>query len=93
MAPLFVSINYANTEVKTMSKSKSITDLVQELQQKNESLKGLEKLAQQYCKMEFGYTIKELHDILRKQEAYERKMKERVASQQGQQIRISHSES
>ena len=76
-----------------MSKTKSITDLVQELQQENESLKGLKKLAQQYCKQEFGYTIKELHDIVRKQEAYERKMKEREASQQGQQLRISHSES
>ena len=76
-----------------MSKTKSITDLVQELQQENESLKRLEKLAQQFCKSEFGYTIKELHDIVRKQEAYERKMKEREASQQGQQLRISHSES
>ena len=37
-----------------MSKTKSITDLVQELQQENESLKGLEKLANQYCKQEFG---------------------------------------
>ena len=93
MAPLFVSINYANMEVVTMSKTKSITDLVQELQKENESLKGLEKLANQYCKQEFGHTVKELHDIVRKQEAYERKMKEREASQQGQQIRISHSES
>lgn len=92
MAPLFVSINYANMEVVTMSKTKSITDLVQELQQENESLKGLEKLANQYCKQEFGHTVKELHDIVRKQEAYERKMKEREASQQGQQIRNSHSE-
>ena len=92
MAPLFVSINYANMEVVTMSKTKSITDLVQELQKENESLKGLEKLANQYCKQEFGHTVKELHDIVRKQEAYERKMKEREASQQGQQIRNSHSE-
>lgn len=75
-----------------MSKTKSITDLVQELQQENESLKVLEKLAQQFCKQEFGHTIKELHDIIRKQEAYERKIREREASQQGQQIRISHSE-
>ena len=76
-----------------MSKTKSITDLVQELQQENESLKGLKKLAQQYCKQEFGYTIEDLHNIIRKQEAYERKMRESEASQQGQQIRISHGES
>ena len=76
-----------------MSKTKSITDLVQELQRENESLKGLEKIANQYCKQEFGHTVKELHDIIRKQEAYERRMKEREASQQGQQIRLSHSES
>ena len=66
-----------------MSKTKSITDLVQELQQENESLKGLEKLANQYCKQEFGYTVKELHNIIQKQEAYERRTKEREASQQG----------
>ena len=76
-----------------MSRTKSITDLVQEVQQENESLKGLEKLANQYCKQEFGNTVKELHNIIQKQEAYERRMKEREASQQGQQIRISHSES
>ena len=92
VAPLFVSINYINMEVITMSKTRSITDLVQELQQENESLKGLEKLANQYCKQEFGHTAKELHDIVRKQKAYERKMKEQAALQQGQQIRISHSE-
>ena len=62
-----------------MSKTKSITDLVQELQQENESLKGLKKLANQYCKQEFGYTVKELHNIIRKHEAYERKVKEREA--------------
>lgn len=75
-----------------MSKTKSITDLVQELQQENESLRGLEKIANLYCKQEFGHTVKELHNIIQKQETYERKMKEREASQQGQQIRISHGE-
>ena len=75
-----------------MSKNKSITELVQELQRENESLKGLEKIANQYCRQEFGHTVKELHDIIKKLEAYERRMKEREASQQGQQIRISHGE-
>lgn len=86
MAPLFVSINVAIMEVITMSKTKSITDLVLELQQENESLKGLKKIAEQYCKQEFNHTVKELHEIIQKQEAYERRMKERESAQQGQQI-------
>lgn len=38
-----------------MSKNKSISDLITEIQQENESLKGLAKLANQYCRQEFGY--------------------------------------
>lgn len=76
-----------------MSKTKSITELVQELQQENESLKGLEKIANQYCRQEFSHSVKEIHDIIRKYEIYERKRKEREAAQQGQQIKLSHSES
>ncbi len=75
-----------------MSKSKSITDLVQELQQENESLKRLEKLANQYTKMEFGYSVKELHSIITKQELYEKRVKDREAVKQGQQITNEHSE-
>lgn len=66
-----------------MSKTKSITDLVLELQQENESLKGLKKIAEQYCRQEFGYTVKELHNIIQKLEVYESRMKERQSAQQG----------
>ena len=46
-----------------MSKTKSITDLVTELQNENESLKGLKKGFNTMCKAEFGYSIDELHSI------------------------------
>ena len=75
-----------------MAKTKSITDLIMELQQENESLKGLAKIANQYCKQEFGYNVKELHDIVEKQRLYEQKKQERQANQQGQHISISRSE-
>lgn len=79
-------------EVKDMSKTKSITDLIMELQQENESLKGLAKIANQYCKMEFGYNVKELHELIAKQRLYEQKKQERQANQQGQHISLSRSE-
>ena len=65
-----------------MSKTKSITDLGQELQDENKSLKGLSKLANQYTKMEFGYSVKELHDIIQTYHIYMRKLKEREEAQQ-----------
>lgn len=55
--------------------SKSITELVQDLQKENDSLKRLSKLANQYTKMEFGYSVKELHEIIRKCAFLEQKFK------------------
>lgn len=75
-----------------MSKAKSISDLVTELQQENESLQSLKKLFNQACKNEFGYGVKELHDIITKQKLYEQKVKERQAEKQGQQSTFSQSE-
>ncbi len=49
-----------------MSKTKSITDLVTELQQENESLRSLSRLANQYTRQEFGYSVRELHEIISK---------------------------
>ena len=43
-----------------MSKTKSITDLVTDLQQENESLKNLSRLANQYTRQEFGFSVREL---------------------------------
>lgn len=75
-----------------MSKSKSISDLVTELQQENESLQSLKKLFNQACKNEFGYGVKELHDIITKQKLYEQRKQERQAEKQGQQSPYSQSE-
>ena len=75
-----------------MSRTKSITDLITDLQKENESLKKLEKIANQYTRMEFGYSVKDLHDMLFKLERYERKAQERDASRQGQQSSNEHSE-
>ena len=68
-----------------MSRQRSISELVTELQDENESLKRLERLANTYTKQEFGYSIKELHLLLKKLEYYEKKAKERAAAKQGQQ--------
>lgn len=56
-----------------MRKTKSITELVTELQKENESLQSLKKLFNQACKNEFGYSVKELHDIITKQAIYDHK--------------------
>lgn len=70
------------------SKTKSISELVTELQQENESLQSLKKLFNQACKNEFGYDVKTIHQMLEKQKIYE----QRKAEKQGQQPTFSHSE-
>lgn len=70
------------------SKTKSISELVTELQQENESLQSLKKLFNQACKNEFGYDVKTIHQMLEKQRIYE----QRKVEKQGQQPTISHSE-
>ena len=64
-----------------MSKTKSITDQILQLQKENERLVFLNSLFEKAVKKEFGYSIKELHQLILKQEAYER----RRAEKQGQQ--------
>lgn len=58
-----------------MSKSKSISELVTELQKENESLQSLKKLFNQACKNEFGYDVHTIHQMLEKQLAYENNLK------------------
>lgn len=65
-------------------KRQSIAEQIETLQKRNDSLEKLEKLMNSYTKSEFGYTIEKLHEIVRKQETYERKMREREASKQTQ---------
>lgn len=71
-----------------MGKTKSISDLVTELQRENESLHSLKKLFNQACKNKFGYDIRTIHEILETQRIYE----QRKATQQGQQPIFSRSE-
>ncbi len=67
-----------------MSKTKSITDLVNELQRENESLQGLKKLFNKACKDEFGYEVKQIHEMLNRCNMYDRKSQGNGAQQQGQ---------
>lgn len=74
------------------SKTKSISDLALELQQENDSLQAVKKLYQKIvntiCKEEFGYDLNQVHNLIKKQEAYE----QRRAERQGQQPAYSQGE-
>lgn len=71
-----------------MAKTKSISDLVTELQQENESLQSLKKLFNQACKNEFGYDVKTIHQMIEKQRLYDQKN----ADKTNLQLNISHNE-
>lgn len=71
-----------------MAKTKSISDLVTDLQKENERLQFLQKLFQQACKKEFGYDINTLHQMIEKLHLYE----QREAEKQGQQTAFSQRE-
>ena len=78
-----------------MSKTKSITDLVTQLQEENEQAKFFYKLFGQAVKHEFNYSVDELHEIILKYKAYESKYASRESQRQekqGQQQDISRSE-
>ena len=78
-----------------MSKTKSISDLVTELQEENENAKFFYKLFGQAVKHEFSYSVDELHEIILKYKAYESKYGIREAQRQekqGQQTTISQRE-
>ena len=49
-----------------MSKTKSITEQIEELQQENDRLKSLEKLLNAAVKMRFGLSLKEIDSALKK---------------------------
>lgn len=71
-----------------MSKVKSITTLIEELQTENEQLKKLGKLFNKACMDEFGYSVKELHQIIEKWKALERQK----AAMQGSEFQSSQRE-
>ncbi len=55
-----------------MANTKSITTQIMELQKENERLSTLGKLFEKAVKNEFGYSVKELHQIIEKWQALER---------------------
>lgn len=62
------------------SKTKSISELINELEKENENLKGIRKGFESMCRAEFSLTIEEIHRKLEKAAIYERK----IAEKQGQ---------
>ena len=75
-----------------MSKTKSITELVTQLQEENESTKYFYKLFAKAVKHEFNYGVDALHKIILKYKAFESKYGSSAAEKQGQQQNISLSE-
>lgn len=73
---------------ENMSKSKSISDLVLQLQKENESLTKLKKSFNKICKDEFGYCIDDLHKIVEMHNDYE----QRRAEKQGREQTVERSE-
>lgn len=53
--------------------SKSIVELIEELEKENQSLQALKKAFNMAVKAEFGYETKELHEIIAKEKALEKK--------------------
>ena len=53
-----------------MSKTKTITDLVAELQEDNNRLQSLDRLFNQACKTEFGHDVRAIHQIIEKCDRY-----------------------
>ena len=71
-----------------MSKQKSISTLIEELQEENQHLQSLGKLFNKACLNEFGYGVKELHQIIEKWQALERQKTAKLGSE----IQSSHRE-
>lgn len=74
-----------------MKKTKSISDLVTELQQENEELRALQKLFEKACLITFGYNIKTIKIMLERQRAYEARRAERTAQKVHTDIAYSQS--
>lgn len=74
-----------------MKKTKSISDLVTDLQQENDELRFLRKLFEKACITTFGYDIKTIKIMLEKRRAYEAKRAERQAQKGRTDITYSQS--
>ncbi len=58
--------------------SKNLSTLIADLQKENDQLKYLQKVFEKTCKREFGFSIKEIHALLDKQLAYEKRKEEKT---------------
>lgn len=68
-----------------MSKAKSITEQIEEMQREVEALKGLKRAFNRVCKDEFGYEPKKIHEMLKRCEMYDRRMQNNAPQRQGNQ--------
>lgn len=75
-----------------MSKKISITEQVEQLQEENAHLQGLQKLFEKAVKDEFGFSIKEVHMMIREQLRYQQKRAAGQRTTQGQQSTSEQSE-
>ncbi|SNU06677.1 hypothetical protein SAMN06297422_10726 [Lachnospiraceae bacterium] len=64
--------------------SKSISELVTQLQAESEQAKYFARLFNQAVKHEFGFSVNELHDFIMKYNLLEKKFEDREANKQGQ---------
>ena len=75
-----------------MSKTKSITEMVTELQRENEALQGLKRLFNRACKEQFGYEPNKIREMLKRCEMYDKKAQANGIQRQGQQTANERSE-
>lgn len=71
------------------SKTKSITELIEELQEENKRAESLTKLFNQAVKNEFGMDIKTIHEKLAKLAQIEKKCEEKKAQVKQQSVTAS----
>ena len=75
-----------------MSKKPSIMEQIEQLQEENERLQGLQKLFEKAVKDEFGYSIKEVHIMISELIRYQQRKAASQRTTQGQQSASEQSE-
>ncbi len=72
--------------MSSKSKPNDITTMIQDLSHKADQAEGYQKILSSFCKLEFGYSLPELHSILPRYEAMkkqlEREKEKRVSDNQ-----------
>ena len=75
-----------------MYKKITITEQIEELQEENERLKGLQKLFEKAVKDEFGFSVKEVHKLSSAQVRYQQQQNASQRTPQGPQSASEQSE-